>query len=229
MPAQIRVAILDDHQSIIDGYQYRLSFVPEIEVVGTACFGDELMPMLARQPVDVLLLDVNVPTSPGDASPYPILHVIPQILQTHPALGVLVISMHLERSLIKAVVEAGANGYVLKDDQAAIRELGGIVRAVANGGIYFSQSAHQQLLKRQAGDPGSGLTSRQLEALSLCAAYPDASTAELARKLGVANSTLRNLLSNAYLRLNVNHRAAAIQKARHMGLITPPISPPLVS
>ena len=63
---------------------------------------------------------------------------------------------------------------------------------------------------------------RQLEALSLCAAYPDATTAELAGMLGVAHSTLRNLLSGAYLRLNVRSRTAAVAKAKRLGLITPP-------
>jgi DNA-binding CsgD family transcriptional regulator len=65
------------------------------------------------------------------------------------------------------------------------------------------------------------LTPRQLELLSLCAAYPDLSTAELAQKMSVSNSTVRNLLSSAYLRLNVHSRTAAIEKARDLGLITP--------
>ena len=65
-------------------------------------------------------------------------------------------------------------------------------------------------------------SARQLEALSLCAAYPEATTAELADRLGVAHSTLRNLLSGAYLRLNVRSRTAAVAKAQRLGLITPP-------
>jgi len=65
----------------------------------------------------------------------------------------------------------------------------------------------------------SPLTARQLQALSLCAAYPDATTGELADMLGVAHSTLRNLLSEAYLRLDVRNRTAAIEQARKMGLI----------
>jgi DNA-binding CsgD family transcriptional regulator len=55
----------------------------------------------------------------------------------------------------------------------------------------------------------------------MCAAFPDATTGELARHLGIANSTLRNLLSEAYVRLDVRNRAAAVAKARQTGLITP--------
>lgn len=65
------------------------------------------------------------------------------------------------------------------------------------------------------------LTPRQLEVLSLSAALPDLSSAQLAQRLGIAASTLRNMMSEAYLRLGVHNRAAAIAKARQLGLITP--------
>ncbi len=74
------------------------------------------------------------------------------------------------------------------------------------------------MLKHKAGD--APLTPRQQQALSLAAAYPDHTSAELALRLGVAQSTARNLLSGAYLRLGVRSRAAAVAKARHLGLIT---------
>ena len=57
--------------------------------------------------------------------------------------------------------------------------------------------------------------------LSLCAAYPDASTADLAQMMTISNSTVRNLLSSVYLRLGVHSRTAAVEKAREMGLVTP--------
>jgi len=62
---------------------------------------------------------------------------------------------------------------------------------------------------------------RQREALSLCAAYPGYTKDKIARKLGIANSTLRNLLSDSYRRLIVSNLAAALIKARQLGLITP--------
>src|SRR6185436_21195449 len=77
MPKKIKVAILDDHQSIIDGYLYRLKESPKIEVTGTLSFGSELEPWLAEHPADVMVLDVNVPAAPDNPNPYPILHVIP--------------------------------------------------------------------------------------------------------------------------------------------------------
>ena len=218
----IRVTILDDHQSIVDGYRYRLGLTQEIEVADVVMFGEGLEPSLETHPADVLLLDINVPTAKENPNPYPILHIIPQLLQKYPDLSILVISMYAERALIRSVVEAGASGYVLKEDSETIRDLGDIIKSVAAGGRYFSKRALQlytdYLSKSEDKDL---LTNRQREALSLAAAYPDDTTADLAIKMGVLDSTVRNLLTSVYVKLGVHTRAAAIAKARQMALITP--------
>jgi DNA-binding NarL/FixJ family response regulator len=222
MPAEkVRVAILDDHQSIIDGYIYRFSTTPEIEVVATATYGEELEPLLAKHGVDVLLLDLSVRTSPENPNPFAILHIIPKLLQKHSNLSILVISMFAEPGLMRSLMEAGVSGYVLKDDQTAFRELGNIALSVAHGGIFFSKKAHSLYMKADSLENGERLTPRQLEVISLCAAYPDASTADLAEMMSISNSTVRNLLSSLYLRLGVHSRTAAVEKAREMGLVTP--------
>jgi DNA-binding NarL/FixJ family response regulator len=214
---KIRVIILDDHQSIIDGYRYRLSQVPEVEIVATLSYGDELAAALKANPVDVLILDVQVPTSSGNLNFYPILHVIPRLLQQYPELMILVISMHSEPSLIRAIVDAGAAGYLLKGDSKRVQELGKWILALVNGELCYSEKALEALVSKR----DEPFTPRQLEALSLCAAYPNSKTAELARKMEIANSTLRNLLSAVYVKLGVQTRAAAIAKARDLGIITP--------
>jgi two-component system nitrate/nitrite response regulator NarL len=216
----IRVAFLEDHLSIIDGYVYRLQNDPEIEVVASSMYGLDLGEMLRGNTVDVLVLDVSVPTSADNPNPYPILHEAPSLLQEFPEMAILVISMHAERALIRALVDAGASGYILKDDHEAIHELAGAIKTIAAGGIYFSRQARQALSSASAAG-GPPLTARQREALSLCAAYPDLTTAQIADKLSVASSTLRNLLSGAYLRLEVRSRPAAVARARQLGLIAP--------
>jgi two-component system nitrate/nitrite response regulator NarL len=218
---KVRVAILDDHQSIIDGFIYRLSSTPEIEVVATATLGEELEPLLTRHHVDVLLLDLSVRTSLDNPNPFPILHIIPKLLQQHSNLCVLIISMFSEPGLMRSLIEAGASGYILKDDQSAFKELGNIVLSIARGGVFFSKKAHNLYMQAENLANGDLLTPRQMEVISLCAAYPDASTADLAQMMTISNSTVRNLLSSLYLRLGVHSRTAAVEKAREMGLITP--------
>lgn len=216
MKDKLQVLIMDDHQGIVDGYRYRLSMVPGIEVVDILSYGDQLEPALSENPVDVLILDVEVPVSKNNSNSYPILHTIPKLLEQYPDLMILVISVHNEPGLIRAVVDAGATGYILKSDSQRIQELGKWVFRLVNGELCFSERALEVLVGRK----DEPFTPRQLEALSLCAAYPNSKTAELARKMKIADSTLRNLLSTVYFKLGVQTRAAAIDKARQQGILT---------
>ena len=226
MENKISVTILDDHQSIVDGYRFRLSNFPQIEIITTLEYGEDLEEALKKHVPDVLILDVNVRVSAENSNNYPIFHVIPDLLQRYPDLAILVISMHNDRSIIRAVMEGGASGYILKDDQRTIQELGSVILSIVSGGIFLSEKVRNLYVKNRSATSEEPLTGRQMEALSLCAAYPDHTTERLAQIMNVANSTVRNLLSGAYLRLGVNSRAAAIAKARQLGLI-PPDSPPL--
>lgn len=221
MDKKIRVAILDDHPMMVEGYLATLSKDPQIEVTAALNVADQLEPALKQQEVDVLLLDVTVPISSENRNPYPILHVIPALLEAHPNLDILIVSMHAERGIIRGVMEAGASGYILKDDSSANRNLASVVKSVVAGGIYFSAEAHQLYAKPQSLDNEGQLSPRQREALSLCLSYPGATNSELAEKMKIKHSTFRNLLSGAYIKLGVSNRTEALVKARKMGLITP--------
>ena len=221
MENKIRVTILDDHQSIVDGYRFRLSKVPQIEVTAALEYGEELEPALKKELPDVLILDVYVPVSAENRNPYPILQIIPNLLQRYPDLAILVISMHTERGIIRSVMEGGASGYILKDDQKTIQDLGNVILSVASGGIHLSEKAYTVYMKNRAAASEEPLTGRQMKVLSLCAAFPDHTTSQLAQEMNVANSTVRNMLSEMYIRLGVHSRAAAIAKARQLGLIAP--------
>jgi DNA-binding NarL/FixJ family response regulator len=221
MMKPVRVSILDDHQTILDGYQFRLVNSERVEIAATLRFGSEINAALENHPTDVLILDINVPTSQDNPNPYPILHVIPSLLQRYPNLAILVISMHNDRSLIRAVMEAGASGYILKDDRSMLVDLENVIISIAAGGISLSREIGNILMQTNI-DENVPLSQRQLEVLSLGLAYPDDTTADLAQRMAVANSTVRNLLSGAYIKLGVRTRTAAIAKARNLGLISPP-------
>lgn len=220
MTKPIQVTILDDHQTILDGYHFRLAGSSRVEIAAILRFGGELEAALEKHSTDVLLLDINVPISEANPNPYPILHVIPSLLQKYPNLAILVISMHNDRSLVRAVMAAGASGYILKDDQAILVDLENVIASVAAGGIALSREISNILFQPNASED-MPLSQRQLEVLSLSLAFPDDTTADLAKRMSVANSTVRNLLSGAYIRLGVRTRTAAIAKARKMGLVTP--------
>lgn len=218
---KIRIAMLDDHQSILDGYRLRIQQDPDLEVVATGSTGEELDGLLTGMDIDVLLLDVQVPISKNNPNPYPVIHEIKRILDRYPNVSILAISMYAVPSLIKTIMEAGASGYILKDDNETIRELPSVIRSIASGGIHMSQKAFLKFQQRQQEQLKEALTPRQLEAISLCAAYPDATSAELAAKMNISNSTFRNTLSQAYMKLDVRTRPAAISQARSLGIISP--------
>ena len=218
MSETIRVAILEDHPAIADGYKYYLQGETDIQLVATIEVGEDLPKLLeAEAPIHVLILDVGVPTSHENSTPYPILYLLPLLLQNNPNLNILVISMHKEHVLIKALIDAGASGYVFKDDRETLLKFSSVIRMIATGGIYFSRDAHKIIMRQSS--KKQLLSPRQMEVLSLCAAYPEKTTAELADLLAVANATVRNTLSVLYMRLGVRGRAAALAKAREMGLI----------
>jgi len=216
MKSTVRVAILEDHQSIIDGYIYRLGVSPDIQVVAVSLFGSELEPMLAQHQVDVLLMDLSVPISPENHNIFPMHHELAGILLQYPQLRVIVVSVFDQQALVRAMIDLGVHGYILKDDQNSIQNLARIVRIVAGGGMYFSSGLQTFSPLEEREQP---LTPRQIEALSLCVAYPDLSASVLARKMEISSSTFRNLLSDAYRRLGVRTRNAAVVRVQELGLI----------
>jgi DNA-binding NarL/FixJ family response regulator len=222
VPTSIQIAILENHQTIVDGYRFRLP-PPEFEIVGAAEVYADWEPLLAGQRVDLALMDVRVPQQRGSPDTYPILRVIPQLIQTYPEMAILVVSAYLEPTLVLGVIEAGANGFIHKEDSVLLQDLANVVRSIVSSrGIYLSPAAKELWVQRQKRRDDGGLTPRQIEALTLCAADPEASTPDVARQMGISASTVRNLLSKAYLRLGVTTRMAAVLKAKEMGLIVTP-------
>ena len=221
MSPTIKVAILEDHQSIIDGYALRLCESDKIEVVGAANNGEDFEALLALHPyLDVLIMDIGVPITATDRNPIPILHYVPKLLANRKRISILIISMLTQPVLVRALIDAGVSGYIFKDDSDSIRNLAIVVKHIANGGTYLSEEALEKLDEVSLNRDGPNLTGRQLEIITLCAAFPDFSTEQLAQRANIASSTFRNLLSEAYERLNVHTRAAAISRAKLLGLLS---------
>ena len=144
--------------------------------------------------------------------------MIPSLLEKYPEIKILVISMHSRPALFKAIKNAGASGYILKHDVDSFNRLDEILLDVyENDSIYYSPEV-MAVLSNQNEIPS--LTKRQTEILSLIASQPGISNVELAEMLFVAPSTVRNHLSDIYLKLGVNSRTSAIFKAQQLGLIT---------
>lgn len=153
MKRVIRIAILDDHQSIVDGYLYRLSKDSNIKIIAMGSYGEELMPILENNSLDVLLLDLSLPVSASNRSIYPIINSIPKIIHKYPELKILIITMFSNRTIIENVLKYGASGYIVKDDHQSIRNLANIVNILADGGVYVKQITLRKPVRRQKPGP----------------------------------------------------------------------------
>ncbi len=214
----IRVAIMEDHQSIIDGYFMRLRDDKVFAITGTAQFGMDLEPMLASDPPDLLILDIDVPVSKINLSIFPTIQYIPKITRSYPGMAILVISMHSQIVLIEKLIELGVSGYIMKSDSSAIQNLDKIILSLMGGGTYFSQGIFPKLRSLKSGSENTLLTPRQFEVLSLCTEFPDEDSDSLAVRMGVSSSTIRNTLSDSYKVLGVHTRQAAISYFQKLGM-----------
>ena len=217
MPKKIRIGVLDDHIATARGYKSKLEKNPSLSVVWIANYYQEVDCYLNTYHTDLLLLDIEVSNSPDSPEPYPILHAIPSLLEKFPEIRIVVISMHNRPVLIKAVKNAGACGYILKDDVQSYEKLDEILIDIIHyDSIYFSPEARRVLTNPEE---IPSLTPRQNEILSLIASNPTMKTKDMAEQLFVSPSTIRNHLSEIYLVLEVNSRSSAILKAQQLGLI----------
>ena len=214
----IHIAILENYQGIIDGYHYRFNHDPAIKITAEARFGQELEEMLDSNQVDILLIEPCVPVSETNSNQFPVWSNLSSILKKRPFLKILVITGTDNALNVKNAVDIGVNGYIFKEDAQTIRTLAAVVKSIATGGFHYSRKAHE-ILQESMGNSMT-LTARQLHALSLAAAYPNETSKELARRMKVAPSTFRSILTPVYDELNVRSRLAAVEEARRRGWIT---------
>lgn len=213
MSRAVRVAVADDHPMFRFGLVAALASTPEVEVVGEASDGAALLHLLAEVPVDVVLSDLEMPGPDG-------LAITAELARTRPDLPVILLTMHGEHAAVRAAIDAGARGYLLK---GADRD--DIVRAVltvaAGGSVYGTgvRDVVRELARREskaAEPPFPDLTPRERDVLSLLAT--GAGNHAIAGALGLSEKTVRNHVSNILVKLAVATRAAAVARARDEGL-----------
>jgi DNA-binding NarL/FixJ family response regulator len=205
-----RVLIADDQALVRGGFRMILDAKADIDVVGEAGDGAEAVAVAQRVEVDVILMDLRMPTMGG-------VEAITRLRQLrHPARVLILTTYDTDRDVLPAI-EAGATGYLLKD--APRDELLRAVRSAAQGDAVLSPSVAARLMNRFRA-PGAGpLSQRELEVLELVAA--GATNREAAARLFISEATVKSHLMNIYAKLGVSDRAAAVGEAFNRGLLTP--------
>ena len=218
---RIRVVVADDHPLFREGLSALFEAVPGIEVVAECSSGAEAVEAAAAVQPDVVIMDLQMPGMSG-------IDATRQIVGTSPHIGVLVVTMFDADESVFGAMKAGARGYVLKG--AGHDEILRAVRAVAGGEAIFGSALAKRLIGYFAGAGGpsavpfGNLTQREREVLDKVAA--GRSNTGIARDLGLSEKTIRNHLSNIFVKLQVADRAQAIVRAREAGLGRQPMAPP---
>ncbi len=214
MSDRIRIIIADDHALVLEGLRGLLDQVPEIEVVAVAQNGDELLELLKQHPVDIVILDLQMP--------YGGLKALAEIRRREIPVRVLVLTAFGDGESIQSALELEAEGFALKTESPT--QTIEAIRQVAQGRLVFPRSAQRWLAShRQTASPrpAANLSAREVEVLSLLA--QGLTNQQISRELTVSENTVRFHLKNIFEKLNVANRteAAAWYFENHGSLTTP--------
>jgi len=210
----IKVLLTDDHQILLDGIRAILEQDPELEVVGTAANGLQVLELLKKQSVDVLLLDLMMPIMDG-------LETTMHVKKKYPKVKVLMLTTNDEGSIITSIFKEGASGYLLKNasQQTLIQ---GIKDAYIGKKVLsphltakMIESLNQKSKPRQNRIPK--ITKSELEVVKLIA--QEYTTQQIADTLFVSTNTVATHKRNLFVKMDVKNSVGMIRKASDWGLI----------
>lgn len=205
----IRILIADDHEVVRQGLRTFIESDTELEVAGEAGDGAEAVQQARRVRPDVILMDLLMPTMDG-------ITATRLIRQEHPATEVLALTSVLEDRLVVDAVRAGAIGYLLKDARADA--LLRAIKAAAAGQVQLAPEAAARLMREVHAPPAAPeLSARETEVIRLLAGGH--TNKEMARELGIAETTVKTHISRILSKLDAQSRTQAALYAAQLGLI----------
>jgi DNA-binding NarL/FixJ family response regulator len=215
MGEKIRVLLADDHILVRQGIRQFLEEAEDIEVVAEANDGAEALRLISTTQPDVAVLDIRMPEVTG-------VEATRRIKQHYPDIKVLILTAYDDDPYIRALLQAGADGYMLKTARA--EELVEAVHNVQRGLAALSPSVASKVIRdvarnRPAGaaDQVEALTEREIEVLRLAAR--GMTNREIGQELDISHRTVQGHLANVYEKLQVNSRTEAVTEALKRGWI----------
>jgi len=204
--------LVDDHVVVRAGIRQFLEQSVDIKVIAEASNGLEASQLLEQIHPDVAVLDIQMPNMNG-------IELTRWIREHHLPVGILVLSAYDDEPYIQAVLQAGANGYVLKT--AELQEILEAIRDVYQGKSVLDTTLTQKLFNRIASKPIQdeleALTERELQVLKL--AGKGFTNKAIGLQLHISDRTVQNHLANIFQKLNAESRTEAVMRAVSLGLI----------
>ena len=208
----IRIAVVDDHQIVIDGIKALLTNYPNFLVVADSVSSLKMLRLLDEISVDILLTDIMMPEMNGQ-------RLAKKVRQQHPQIKIIALSMSGQGEVISEMInDADISGYVLKN--IGKEELASAINKVADGGIYFSEEVLQELqkfttIKRE--NTEVNITTRELEIIKLIA--QDFSNKSIADLLFISERTVETHRKNIFRKTNNNSVVGMLKYAAEHRLL----------
>ncbi|MHC5201539.1 response regulator [Myroides sp. LJL119] len=206
----INIAITDDHVLLSQGLQMLFQQQKDMQVVGIYPNAKQMQQGLKQQPIDLLILDINLP----DANS---IELIEPLKLRYPELLIVIISVHDEYAVINSVLKLGANGYIQKN--ATSEQLITGIKTVLQGKVYLCDLT-QEVVKRKTSEPLDAvpkLTRREKEVL--LEASLGLTTQQIADKLFISPHTVESHRKNLIEKFKTKNLSSAITLATQYGLL----------
>lgn len=204
----INILLADDHPLVQDGLRTRFNDIEDINVIGVASDGEELLEKARNLKPDLVITDISMPKINGLKAT----HLLSQEL---PEIKVVVLTMHDNKEYIQNAINSGAKGYILKDKPAA--EMIAAVRAIYNGDTHFCSTSVKALDKTKSNKDPDKLTAREqaifMELLN------GLKNKHISDKLNISVRTVECHRGNIYRKLDTHSMTGLIRYAKKVGYI----------
>lgn len=213
----VRVLLADDHAVVRAGIRQFFDQADDIEVIAEADDGEAAKTLIEKHLPDVAVLDIQMPKASG-------IDVTRWIRANHPEVGVLILTAYDDDPYVMAVLQAGANGYVLKT--ASPNDIIRAVRDVHAGNSALDASILQKMMDQMSSgtrtQPIEKLTERELEVLALVAkGYTNKA---IGVQLGISDRTVQGHLAHVFNKLHASSRTEAVMQAVSLGWLPSDLS-----
>jgi DNA-binding NarL/FixJ family response regulator len=209
MSEKLRILLAEDHKTVREGIKLLVNAQSDMEVIGEAGDGEAAVKLAAELDPDIIVMDISMPELNG-------LRATRRIRSTGSTVKILMLTRHTDDGYLQQLIEAGANGYVLK--QSAPNELINAVRAVGSGNSYLDPALTNKVMGGYAGravnlkgDNKTTLTDRESEVLRLIAlGY---SNKEIAESMALSVKTIETHKANGMQKLGISSRIGIVRYA----------------
>lgn len=215
--ANIRVMLADDHKIVRDGIKLMLESQTGIDLISEAENGEQVLKMLEDEPVDIIVMDINMPEKDG-------IETTKAVKESFPDVKVLALTMSNDELHIRQMIQAGASGYIMKS--AGRSELKEAISAIIEGRHYFSSDATQSIMMDLVKGKGKStnpdpihITDRELEILELI--VQEYTNQEIAKKLYISSRTVDAHRRNLLQKTGARNTAGLVKYAFQNNLVPP--------